>query len=80
MADEIQINANDLLSGFAVENAQLIQRVVLADLRIRALEKALAETRQELEQAQRELVSERSLADHEADLSRTRDVPLPLDT
>ena len=76
MAEEVQINANDLLVGYANETAQLLQRVVLADLRIRALSKALTETQQELEQTQRELVSQQ-IADHEADLSRDSDSPVP---
>ena len=48
MADEVQINANDILVAFAGENANLIQRVVVAELRVKALERALRETQKEL--------------------------------
>lgn len=51
MADEIQINANDLLAAFTAENSALLQRAVLAELRVRSLQRALKETQAELDEA-----------------------------
>lgn len=51
MAEEIQINANDILDAFGTETASLIQRVVVAELRIKALQRALKETQAELDEA-----------------------------
>jgi hypothetical protein len=58
MADEVQINANDILSAFAVENANLIQRLVVAELRVKALERALEETKAELAKARTPVVDD----------------------
>lgn len=76
MAEEVQINANDLLTGFAGEVAALMQRVVLADLRIRALQRALTETQEELVAAQQELASAQAGGNGEA-LSPDESQPVP---
>jgi len=51
MAEELQINANDLIAAYGVEVANLTQRAVLAELRAKSLHQALVETRQELANA-----------------------------
>jgi hypothetical protein len=48
MAEEVQINANDILAAFATEVASLMQRVVVAELQVKALRRALKETQTEL--------------------------------
>lgn len=71
MAEELQINANDLIAAYGVEVANLTQRAVLAELRAKSLHQALVETRQELANA-----TQASVADGGA-LSPDEPAPVP---
>jgi DNA topoisomerase IA len=68
----MQISANDLLTAFSSESATLIQRCVLAELRAKALQSALSETRRQLAEATQARVT----VDGEA-LSRDSGSPVP---
>lgn len=72
MADEVQINANDLLVAFGAENASLIQRVIIAELRAKSLQTALTSTREELAAA-----TQASVVDNGEGSVPTSGQPLP---